>query len=102
MNDDDRNTELLNALYDDQKELAFDHAIQAVSGKELSRESIWCCMGGRLVVIKDMSDSHLLNTIRVLDGRSPIGTTFKCDPVRRREYLNVMANEAYRRGLELL
>jgi hypothetical protein len=48
-----------------------------------------------------MTDSHLLNTIRVLRGKSPIGTTFKCDDVLRREWLNVMANEAYARGLKI-
>lgn len=102
MDDDHFLTDLMLGLYDDQRELAKNHAAQAISGQELSRESIWRCMDGRRVAIKDMTDSHLLNTIRVLDDRSPVGTVYKCTPERRRQYLNVMANEAYRRGLELL
>ena len=49
--------------------------------------------------MRDMDDRHLLNTIRVFRNKSPIGTVVTCDAVRRREWLNVMANEAYARGL---
>jgi hypothetical protein len=69
--------------------------------EEITRETFWRCQDGRYVPIKDMEDSHLLRTIRVLRGMSPIGTTFKTDSVRRRNWLNAMANEAYSRGLEL-
>ena len=51
--------------------------------------------------MRDMDDRHLLNTIRVFRNKSPIGTVVTCDAVRRREWLNVMANEAYARGLSI-
>jgi hypothetical protein len=56
---------------------------------------------GRQVSIQQMTDDHLLNTIRVLRNASPVGTIVKTAHVRRRQWLNVMANEAYDRGLSL-
>lgn len=68
---------------------------------EITRDSIWRTQTGVRVRIADMADSHLLNTIRVLRGKSPRGTTFRTDDVRRRDWINAMANEAYSRGLAL-
>lgn len=64
-------------------------------------DSIWTTSDGMRVAIRDMSNSHLLNTIRVLRGKSPVGTKFHTDDVRRRQWINAMANEAYARGLTL-
>jgi hypothetical protein len=69
--------------------------------EEITRESIWTTKAGRRVKIADMDDRHLLNTIRVLRGMSPIGTRFTTTEVRRRQWVNAMANEAYDRELEL-
>lgn len=66
-----------------------------------SRDSIWKTKEGQLVRIREMTDHHLLCTIRVLRGKSPHGTRFICGVVVRREWLNAMANEAYSRGLSL-
>lgn len=71
-----------------------------ISEPLFTRESVWTTRDGKRIAIKDMEDSHLVNTIRVLKGESPIGTRFNTDPVTRRQLLNVMCNEAYRRGLE--
>ena len=65
------------------------------------RDPIWVTRDGLRVPVSQMDDRHLLNTIRVLRGHSPIGTTFRCDDVTRRDWINVMANEAYKRGLLL-
>ena len=67
----------------------------------ISSESYWTTRERQRVRVYDMADSHLLNTIRVLRGKSPLKTRWSGDPVRRREWLNVMANEAYRRGLRI-
>ena len=67
----------------------------------LTRDSIWRCKDGRTVRVKDMLNGHLLNTINVLRGKSKLGTEFKTSDERRSEWLNVMANEAYLRGLTL-
>jgi len=68
---------------------------------EITRDSVWRTKTGILIRIRDMDDQHLLNTIRVLRAMSPIGTTFKTTPERRRRWLNAMSNEAYSRELEL-
>lgn len=67
----------------------------------LTRESYWRTKDGKKVQVGLMEDSHLLNTITMLRGRSPIGTKFTTSDVRRRMWLNVMANEAYSRGLTI-
>ena len=66
-----------------------------------SPESLWMTRRGEVLRICDMSDEHLLNTIQMLRGRSPIGTRFSTTDVRRRRWINVMANVAYERGLEV-
>lgn len=68
---------------------------------EVTRESQWRTMTGEHVRIFAMSDQHLLNAIRVLRNRSPIGTRVVMDDVRRREWSNAMASEAYARGLTI-
>lgn len=75
--------------------------IPAKFDPSMNRESVWKTKDGQLIAIKDMHDSHLLNTIRVLRDRSPIGTKFTCTDVRRRSWVNAMANEAYLRGLTI-
>lgn len=67
----------------------------------LNSDSIWTCKDGRRIPIGQMGNDHLLRTIRVLRGKSPIGTKFKTSPERRRKWLNAMANEAYERGLQI-
>lgn len=68
----------------------------------MTRDSTWYTVYGEAVAIKNMSDDHLRNTIRVLRDISPVGIRFTTlDPVLRRDYLNVMANECYARGLGL-
>lgn len=80
--------------YADQEDPGFDPP-------RLTRDSLWRCKDGRTVRVKDMLNSHLLNTINVLRGKSKRGTEFKTTDERRSEWLNVMANEAYLRGLTL-
>lgn len=68
---------------------------------ELTPDRIWTTREGKKIPVSQMSDSHLLNTIRMLRGMSPIGTVFRTTPERRRDWINCLANEAYARGLEL-
>lgn len=68
----------------------------------ITRESLWKTREGVIVAIKDMADTHLLNLIRVLQNRSPHGTIIVYNQISRRRLLNTVANEAYRRGLELI
>lgn len=69
---------------------------------DVTRDSIWRTKDGRLVAIKDMQDSHLLNVIRCFRDMSPHGTKVVAgDAARRRQWVNALANEAYRRGLSL-
>ena len=82
-------------------EQQIDLAAAATQGGPLSRESPWRCKDGAVVFVKDMTDGHLLNTIRVLQGKSPHGTTYKTTEERRKEWTQVMCNEAYRRGLSV-
>lgn len=68
----------------------------------VTRESIWVTAAGRRIPVYDLEDGHLLNIIRCFRDKSPHGTkVYPRDPVRRREWLNVLANEAYSRGLTL-
>jgi hypothetical protein len=67
----------------------------------LNRNSSWTTRDGLRIAIKDMADSHLLNAIRVLRRKSPIGTTLRAKPSHRRKWLNALANEAYFRRLHL-
>lgn len=64
-------------------------------------DTYWRTQDGKYVRIKDMSDSHLLNTLRVLRAMSPIGTQFKTTSERRRRWVNAIANEVYKRGLQI-
>lgn len=59
---------------------------------------VWRTKDGVDVAVSEMGDSHLLNTIRVLRGISPIGTLFSTTLARRRRWVDVRANEAYFRG----
>lgn len=67
----------------------------------IDRESLWKTKDERRVAIKDMDDHHLLATIRVLRNMSPVKTRVKMDAVRRMQWSNAMANEAYARGLRI-
>lgn len=68
----------------------------------ITRDTLWRTAGGRVLAIKDMEDGHILNIIRCLRDMSPQGTQVCAgDLARRREWLNVLANEAYARGLQL-
>lgn len=67
----------------------------------ITRDSVWVTKDRQHVPISEMTNSHLLNTIRVLRGKSPSGTTWSGDAVHRRGWLNAMANEAYSRGLSI-
>lgn len=68
----------------------------------ITRDSEWVTRDKKRVRIYEMEDPHLLNTIRVLRGKSPVGTTLTFfDERLRREWLNAMANEAYARGLKI-
>lgn len=69
--------------------------------EQITRDSIWVTRDKQHIAIKDMRDEHLLNTIRVLRGISPIGTTFSTTDERRRRWINAIANEAYLRKLEI-
>lgn len=87
--------------YREQEDIAEAMADQQ-DGPEITRESLWRMRDAQEVYVKDMENEHLLNTIRMLQGRSPIGTVFGVVISRRRAWISVMTNEAYRRGLELL
>ncbi len=67
----------------------------------VTRDTLCKTRDGRYIAIKDMDDHHLLSTIRVLRRMSPIGTVFRTTSVKRRRWINAMANEAYSRGLSL-
>lgn len=88
---------------EDRKIAEYEEAYGLLDGDEelITRDSIWTARNGQRIAIRDMTDSHLLNAIRVLRNMSPIGTTFKTTDVRRRMWVNAMANEAYARGLWL-
>ena len=68
----------------------------------ITRDTLWRTMDGRIVAVRDMDDQHILNIIRCLRNMSPQGTRVNAGPPsKRREWLNVLANEAYSRGLSL-
>lgn len=68
----------------------------------LTRDSLWTTARGERIPVHALKDSHLLNIIRCFRGKSPKGTQVAPrNPVRRREWLNLLANEAYSRGLTL-
>lgn len=69
--------------------------------KPITRNSIWRTQAGKLVTVKDMDDQHVLNLIRCFRNMSPVGTRILGPPAKRREWVNVLANEAYARGLQL-
>jgi len=46
-----------------------------------------------------MTDSHLVSTIRMLCGLSPIGTVYRTSNRRRWMWVMALTREAYRRGL---
>jgi hypothetical protein len=73
----------------------------AYDPEPITRDSVWITKEKRHIPIREMDDHHLLNTIRVLRGKSPIGTRLVIDAVHRCEWLNAMANEAYSRGLSV-
>lgn len=73
----------------------------AAPEEEITRDSIWTTRTGERIAVKNMTDSHILNTLRVLREMSPIGTKFKTSAVRRRQWVNALANEAYTRSLTL-
>lgn len=57
---------------------------------------------GKRIPVHELEDSHLLNIIRCFRNKSPHDTqVFPRDAVQRREWLNMLANEAYSRGLNL-
>ena len=97
LDDDMAGYEGLRELHEQQ----IDIAAAATEGGPLSRESPWRCKDGAVVFVKDMTDGHLLNTIRVLQGKSPHGTTYRTTEECRKEWTQVMCNEAYRRGLSV-
>lgn len=68
---------------------------------EITRDSLWRTATGELVAVKDMTDSHLLNLIRVFRNMSPLGTRLKALQEDRMRWVNALANEAYARGLKL-
>lgn len=67
----------------------------------IDRNTVWVTKDGQKVSIKNMTDIHLLRTIRVLLGESPIETTFRATAERRKQFIQVMCNEAHRRRLSL-
>jgi len=69
---------------------------------EITRESLWHTADGRVIKIKDLEDQHLLNIIRCFRNMSPEGTrVYPESPTARRNWVNALANEAYRRGLKV-
>jgi hypothetical protein len=64
-------------------------------------EPVWVTREKRRIPVREMGDNHLLHTITMLRGKSPIGTRFICEDVVRRRWLNILANEAYDRGLAI-
>jgi hypothetical protein len=68
----------------------------------ITPDSVWMTAKGDRIRVRDLEDGHLLNIIRCFRNKSPHGTqVYPRDPVYRREWLNVLANEAYSRGLTL-
>jgi hypothetical protein len=60
----------------------------------------WLTRDGHHVLVQEMDDEHLLNTIAVLKGDSPVGTVVRFRSERhRKEWLTVMTAEAKRRKL---
>lgn len=62
-----------------------------------TRDSRWTTKDKRQVPVREMDNKHLINTIRMLCGASPHGTVWTGE--RSGEWLAVMAEEAFRRGL---
>ena len=68
---------------------------------DLDPNPLWTTMTRQRIPVKNMVDTHLLNIIRVLHGRSPIGTRWVGTDERRAWWIEVLTNEAKRRGLLL-
>jgi len=68
----------------------------------LTSDLIWRTAQGKRIAVRDLENDHLLNIIKCFRNKSPHGTqVWPSDSVRRREWLNLLANEAYSRGLSL-
>ncbi len=61
--------------------------------------TVWVTQERERVPVVEMTDKHLLCTIRMLRGRSPHGTTWHARPATKQKWLDVLTEEAYRRGL---
>lgn len=73
--------------------------VEIPPGTHLDRDAIWTTREKRRVPVKMMTRSHLLNTIRVLQGKSPHGTVYRCSDRTRAAWVNLMLYEALSRGL---
>lgn len=65
--------------------------------------AVWVSRDGSRKHVREMSNQHLQNTIRVLLGNSPLGTKASTSVIQRKlEWLEVLREELAFRGLEEL
>lgn len=66
--------------------------------RALSGDVIWTTRARERIAIKDMATSHLYHCVRMLEGNSPHGTTYRCDDLTRRNWIEIMNIELEKRG----
>jgi hypothetical protein len=65
--------------------------------RALSGETIWTTRDKQRIPVREMKTSHIENCIAVLKGESPIGTTYRCDDITRRNWIEIFNIELEKR-----
>lgn len=78
-----------------------DDLVKAWSSPVLISRAVWTTRERVRIPVTEMEDSHLANAIAMLEGRSIIGTVYRCSVDVRAKWIKIMRQEAFRRHLAL-